>query len=299
MVEEITLHNKTLNTYIKLNRTNGAYFLDDDSPDWGTVQANQYSYPRLSSRIGAGLTNISAYTPRIINIIGWVINDTAGTIEQKKGVLNTFCNIFDELEILAGDYKITGYFGNSVIYPSESKNNNDCKCKFMIQVNCLQPMFEKGEISSSNATSELTQSWVFPWVLQENAFVFGTQQKYNYSILKNAGSVETGFTMEVSTSSNITGLYFTLGTQQFKLKGNYVLTPSTKLTISTVEGNKGIWKEVSGVKTKAFETLDLTSDFIQIPVGTSRLEFGCQSGSLSALDVKISFKPLYYLMEDA
>ena len=92
MVEEITLHNKTLNTYITLNRTNSDYYLDDNSPDWGTVQATQFTYPILSTGIGLGLTKITAHQQRIVNIVGWVINDRNSSIEKKKQALNTFCN---------------------------------------------------------------------------------------------------------------------------------------------------------------------------------------------------------------
>ena len=207
--------------------------------------------------------------------------------------------MFDEIEIFAGEYKINGYFYNSVIYPAEDKNNNDCKCKFMLTISCLQPMFEKGEITSGESTSELTPAWYFPWVIPENSFIFGSQQKYNYAMINNIGAVSTGFVMELTTSSNITGLSFSLGNQHFKLKSTYTLEPATKIIVSTVSGSQGIWKEISGTRTSAFDILDLTSDFIQLPVGKSKLEIDCEEGSISTLTVSISFKPLYYSMEDA
>ena len=298
MVDEVIIKNLTTNVTLVLNRTTSSFLLDDKSPDWGTVNATDVTYPNLASKIGVGIIRTSMNAVRQISFTGWIFNDANGTIEDKKEILNTFCNPFDSLRIESNGYTIEGHTSQPIVYSSDDSINNDCICKFIIYVTCPFPLFSKSA-EGTDDLSELEETFTFPWVIPESGFVFGIRTKQSSITINNLGTVATGFVMEVKTSGTIKGLSFTVGNQTLAVKPNYIFTSGKRIRISTVAGQIGIWlKTGNGEYEKAFNILDLDSDWIQLPIGLSTIQMSCSEGSLSTVDASVSVKYLYYAMEE-
>ena len=300
MVEEIKIQNLTTNAILTLNRTNSDYLLDDNSPDWGTVSAEDITYPLMSSGIGIGVTKTVLNSPRPVTIIGWIYNSPDNTIENKKKTLNSFCNPFDELEIRTGEYEIRGHFSQPILYSASDDSNNECICKFILYITCQVPMFNK--ISRSNTTNrgELQNSFMFPLVLPElQTYIFGYRIQDDTVILNNTGTVASGMIIELKTASSVQGLSLSIGNQEFSLKPSYILVPGVTIRINTISGSRGIWtKSGSGDFEYAFQIIDLDSDWLQAPVGLNELEIVCDEGSISALSVDVKLEELFYAMEN-
>lgn len=297
MVSEVLITNLTTNVKLKLDRQNSSFLLDDDSPDWGSINATDITYPFLSSHVGVGLTQTTLNVPRPISITGYVYNNAEGSIEVKKEILNSFCNPFDTLLIESDGYSIEGHMLQPVVYSSKEELNNDCLCKFVMYITCPFPLFAK-ENTDSQDTTELTKSFTFPWVIPQNNFVFGTRTRLNAITVNNKGTIATGFVMELKTSASIKGLSFTVGNQVLSLKSNYIFTTGQTIKISTIAGQIGIWlKSDGGEYASAFNILDLKSDWIQLPVGLSTIQISCSEGSITTLDASVVVNYLYYAME--
>lgn len=300
MVSEFIIRNLTTNVVLEFNRSTGPFLLDDDSPDWGSINSTDATYPLLSSYVGVGVSKITLNVPRPITIIGWLCNDGGGTIEAKKNILNAFCNPFDTLRITCGDYTIEGHTTQPIVYSNEEKFNNNILCKFMIYITCPFPLFAKESQDSSSDDSNVVKKFVFPFVIMANErYVFGYRTSVNQIAINNKGTIETGFVMELKTAALIKGLSFTLGNQVLALKSNYSFVSNKTIKISTMAGSRGIWiKTGVGEYEPAFDIIDLDSDWIQLPVGMNVIDIDCVQGSISSLDISIVTKFLYYAMED-
>lgn len=299
MVDAISIQNITSNIVITLNRLDAQFLLDDNSPDFGTINANDITYPLLSTYIGVGVSKTTLNQPRQITITGWICNDAQGTIEAKKRILNTFCNPFDLLKITCKEYTITGHMEQPILYPSNSALNNDCLCKFTMYITCPFPLFAK-ELETIKNTGAVNKNFIFPLVLTApKGFVFGERTKTNEMVINNVGTVETGFVVEISTTSTVKGLSFTINNQTLKLKDSYSLTSGKSVKISTVGGSRGIWLKIgNNAYVPAFEILDLSSDWLQLSVGLNTITLNCSEGSLTYVDISMFVNCLYYAMED-
>lgn len=301
MIEEITIVNSTLNQSITLNKTSAAFLLADDSAiDWGTISADISTYDSVS-RIGVGVNNISMATGRDISIVGWIVNDDNGTIEEKKSQLRTFCNPFDEITIVIGEYKIDGVFSQIVKYPSSNKENNEIICKFLIYIFCPNPLFSLVEKQEAVAYTVYKKSFVFPLVWQEEEpIVFGLRQGLGDFILTNSGTLDTGFEAYIYVADNITGLHITNLTNNsvLSIKSTVTLENGDIIYINTVFGKRSIkvGKSLDNLE-NAFSIFDLSSEFLQLLPGENQMQFSVDSGSVSALSAEFNVQPLFYALE--
>ena len=300
MVSEIFMQNLTTNMSMSMNRTNADFLLDDNSPDWGGIAADDMTYPFLSSGGGIGVIKTSMNNSRQVTIIGWIYNNESGTIEQKKDFLNKFCNPFDELKIVCNEYTLLGHFSQPIVYPNNDSDNNNCVCKFLLYITCPFPLFRKEISSADDINTGLTNSFYFPLVLpSESTYVFGSKVRDGNVPILNNGTIATGFVIYIKPISNITGLKLTLGNQIFKFKTNYTIAANKEVKISSVTGSMGIWlKSAGGSYESIFSAFDLSSDWLKAPVGLSNISLSCESGSVSAIDTIIELNELYYAMEE-
>ena len=299
MIEEIVLRNKTLSQSITLNKNASAFLLDDDQAiDWGTVTANISTYTS-TTRVGVGINNVSVSQGRKIAIVGWMINDDLGTIEDKKKQLNVFCNPFDEIQIEAGKYKIDARFEQAIKYTTKNNENNDIICKFLMYLFCSDPLFTLITPEEASDFVVYQKSFTFPWIwVQPEEIVFGLRHGLDNFALQNNGTISTGFRAYLYIGGNTTGLTITNHTtgEIFKLKSTVTLEEGDIIYIDTIEGSKTLKSGTSLDNLEnAFSALDLSSDFIQVIPGDNYISITATQG-FDAISAQFYVEPLFYAL---
>lgn len=302
MIEQIVLQNKTLSQSITLDKISSAFLLDNDKAiDWGEVPASISTYTSVT-RIGVGVNNVSISKGRKVSIIGWMINDDQGTIEEKKLQLNKFCNPFDEIQINAGEYKLQGHFEQAVKYTTKNKENNEIICKFLMYLFCDNPLFTLIQPQEASDYKLYQKSFVFPWIwVQPEEIIFGYRDGLSNFSMINDGTVATGFKGYLYISDSISGLKIKNNTtgEEFRLKSTVTLEDGDILYIDTTSGSKTIKVGTSLDQLEnAFYAFDLTSDFVQLLPGDNSFSITATSGDPNGLGAEFFVEPLFYALED-
>ena len=302
MIEEISILNKTLNQTILFNKSDAGFLLDNDNAiDWGYLNANISDYHTVS-RVGVGVNNVEVSEGRTISIVGWLINDSYGSIEEKKKQLNTFCNPFDDIVIYAGEYKITGSFNQTVQYSKQNKENNEIICKFMLRIFCADPLFTYKEPREAMSYEIYQKLFTFPliWITGED-IVFGVRPGLGDFSIENSGTLATGFEAYLYINSSVSGVSINNVTtgKSLRLKSTITFEPGDIIYINTVFGSRVIKTGTSlDDLTNAFQTFDLTSEFIEVLPGKNSMNISVESGEIGGIDARLYIEPLFYALED-
>lgn len=302
MIEEITIVNNTLNQSITLNKGLAKYLLDNDkSIDWGTVSAKINTYD-LVNRVGLGLTDINMSSGRNITITGWLIGDTDKTIEDKKRFLNSFCNPYNDITIIAGKYKIDGNFSEIIKYSNSNSENNEIICKFVMYIFCANPLFSLVDPEAKTEFDVYSKKFIFPLSLpSEKTFVFGLRQGLNDFILHNSGTLSTGLEVIMKFVNQVGGLSIKNETtgEELKLKSSVTMEAGDVLYINTIPGQRLIMQGTTEDNLQnAFSIFDVTSDFVQLQTGDNRLKLSATSGLVTNITAKFQVAPLFYALEE-
>lgn len=302
MIEEISIFNKTLNQTILFNKSEAGFLLDNDNAiDWGYLNASISDYHTVS-RVGVGVNNVEVSEGRNISIVGWLINDAYGTIEEKKKQLNTFCNPFDDIVIYAGQFKISGSFSQTVQYSKSNKENNEIICKFMLRIFCADPLFTYHDPQEATSYDTYQQLFTFPliWLTGED-IVFGIRPGLNEFSLENAGTLATGFEAYLTVNAAVAGVTITNTTtgKSLKLKSSVTFESGDIIYINTTFGARVIKVGQSlDSLTNAFQTFDLSSEFIEVIPGMNNMSVTVATGEIGSIDAQFYIEPLFYALEE-
>lgn len=302
MIEEISIYNKTLNQTILFNKSEAGFLLDNDNAiDWGYLNASISDYHTVS-RVGVGVNNVEISEGRNISIVGWLIDDSYGTIEEKKKLLNTFCNPLDDIVIYAGQFKISGSFSQTVQYSKSNKENNDIICKFMLRIFCADPLFTYHDPQEATSYEVYQQLFTFPlvWLTGED-IVFGIRPGLDDFTLENTGTLSTGFEAYLTVNAAIAGVTITNTTtgKSLKLKSSVTFESGDIIYINTVFGARVIKVGQSlDSLTNAFQVLDLTSEFVEVIPGQNNMSVTVDTGDIGSIDARFYIEPLFYALEE-
>lgn len=302
MIEEITIENQTLNQSILLTKSSSTFLLADDKAiDWGEIPATISTLSSVGQR-GTKTNYVSISSGRTVSIVGWVIEDDFGSISEKKTVLNTFCDILSKIRIIVGRYKLEGIFKQAIKYSTENRENNEIICKFMLQIFCENPFFTLVDSEETSSFKIYRNDFVFPLVWYQNSpIIFGLRQGLSNFILKNSGTISTGFEAYFYIGENITSLTISNATTggAFRLKSGVILESGDVLHINTTIGKRTIQVGSSVTElVNAFEIFDIDSDFLQIIPGENTIAISVISGDVQSLSAEFFVEPLFYAIEE-
>lgn len=251
-----------------MNSDDAEYLIDEGSIDWGTVTSTHHSY-NYPSQIGEFIsaTTIGA---RTISIVGWVIGSYE-EIRRKKALLNKFINPQQPVEIIAGGYSIVGSPDSQVKY-SNSTDNNDVMCRFIVSLYCNNPVFSSVDYSLVTVT-EIEPKFMFPLTIPTSGMQFGVRKVSLFTDLINDGSLTVGAKI-VFTADGIvnTPRLFNVVTMEY-VQINTTLHAGDVVTIDTNNGSRSVTAKISGIEQNFFGKFDYGSTWLQFPIGTTILGF--------------------------
>ena len=213
-----------------------------------------------------------------------------GDIEANRNFLYNFFDVKETVKIYyKNKYKdvfIYGYVRNFDF--DLFKNVQGC----LISIDCPRPFLQDVNTTVVDI-SKLTKGFKFPFSIEKKGVVisgFDSTKKVN---IKNDGEVTTGFIAELTTETvtvnnpvirnEDTGEY---------IKVNVEIKQYERLVINTNIGEKEVYKIVEGEKVNVLQNLDITSTWLQLRKGISRIAYYTDD-NMEAVTATITFNKKY------
>lgn len=303
MVNEIELYNTAQGINYKMNNDNATFLITDGSVDWGEVSCVHHTY-NFPTQIGQFLSSTTIGT-RGITIFGWIVGgqNNYADLKRKKSLLNAFISPLQPIEIRVGEYKITGIPESQVKYSKEYIENNEVMCKFLINLLCINPLFQSVNPIDVKAAQSVPK-FMFPLAIPSTSgMLFGLRESSLFSTIINTGSIPIGIivTFEANGVVNNPKL-FDVKTLEF-LKLNYNMATGDKIIISTVDGDRYVKAIIADVEYDYFDKLDIDSSWLQLSVGSNTIGYktdidGVENETYKNLSVTISYSISVFNIEE-
>lgn len=286
-----------------------------DSIEWDSPAVSMEKY-RVPFQIGNSLSGIIVESRKPV-LYGYVVADTSGKeyenvsvqeyysmqekeIRQKKGVLNKFISVYDDIVLSVEGYYITGRPTSPVKYSSTEKENNDVLCRFSVELECLDPMF----YVDSRAVSlfSTVRRFYFPGSIPAgDGIIFGELRSNNIAYIENNGDVETGIkiTIEAVSGSVINPVLRKAYTQEFLAFEGLIVSQGNTLLITTGEGkeNAVLHDVSSGEDITVVGYVDVKSTFLKAERGTTIYTYEADGGTESNGNVTIEVTDCFFNIE--
>lgn len=291
MVQDITLKNLVLDSELPLSTTTTDYFILD-SVDWGVIQASHQEYKYIG-QYGVTVVGHTLGT-RDIEIKGWVIANTEAEMTERKKVLNKFFNPLHLITLLYSKYGLDFYCQSTIKYGTESKENNEVICHWVIDGIAPDPFF-RNVYDSTFEASKVIGMFRFPLVFTQKSdnLLFGHIVNTTTFSAFNTGHVPAGFrlTLYARGGSVVNPVLTHIGKQQY-IKINKTLQQGDMVVIDTNRGNRSVIGISNGHRENWFMYKDLGSSWIMLDVGDNMLNYNADSG-IDLLDVTIDLNYKY------
>lgn len=314
MINEIVIENKRTEENIIINKDGSTGFVIDEM-DWDTPSISNESY-RVPFQIGETISStiVGIRKPKLT---GYVVSNELMPIgttwenyyeEQEKDIigfktgLNRFLNIYDDYEIIAGDYYLKCRLNEPIKYSVKESENNEVLCLFTAEFTCYNPMFFEVERSKSEFR-HVDKRFHFPLEIpQEIGIIISVEELSIIKTIENTGDVKAGF---VAVMKVINGEVkhpalrnLTTG-EQIKVFDSVVVDSfetEDYIVINTNNGEEDIYYyDSSEGKTKdLIGEITLDSSFFQLQKGENIVMYEVEDASTGQLEVTLYYDNQYF-----
>lgn len=299
MITNLKLKNLTTGAEITLDeKTLYGYILDGNKTDFDTVSSGRQTVKAIG-QIGSTVASISL-EGREPTITGWVTGPDVPTLQKRKALLNRLVNPLHRIQVSCYNdkYVISGVPLTSVAYAVPYSENNEIFCKFVINLTCENPCFERVEGNQLDIAI-WKPNFHFPLIIPKNPasqeVIFAFRSESLIGVIDNDGVADIGGIFIFSATGTVDNPYIlNLETQEI-LKCNLTMGTGDILTINTITGQIAatLYDSSQDTERNAYNNIDFpTSDFIQLYRGINRLRYGSDDDT-TALNVTIKYHPQY------
>lgn len=260
------------------------------SIDLGNIDAS------LSTYSGAGqkgkTVTARSYGSRDVTIEGHILADDAESMKTRKAVLQKVTvPTSDFWLVVDGEYKILLTANSTIEYNNNWYRNNEYLTSFTLDCTAYSPFFQTIEPVAANVTGWI-KDFHFPYTnVSGSTFTFGHNSESKIMDLDNESEVETGITISFKAiGGTIVNPYLQDVDSNKKLQVNTTLTAGQELQVNTAYGEKSVKNTTTG--TNLLYLLDLSSDWLQMPVGSSSFKYGYDDTSTGTLECNVTYTPL-------
>lgn len=314
MINEIVIENKRTEENITINKDGSTGFVIDEM-DWDTPSISNESY-RIPFQIGETISS-TVVGIRKPKLTGYVVSNKLMPIgttwenyykEQEQDIinlktrLNSFLNIYDDYEIIVGDYYLKCRLNEPIKYSIKESENNEVLCLFTAEFTCYNPMFFEVERSKSEFR-HVDKRFHFPLTIpQETGIIIGVEELSVTKTIENTGDVKVGFIVVMKVINGVvkhpTLRNLTTG-EQIKVFDSVVVDSfETKdyIIINTNNGEEDIYYyDSSEGKTKdLIGEITLDSSFFQLQKGENIVMYEVDDSSKGQLEVTLYYDNQYF-----
>lgn len=271
---------------IKFDRSN--YVLT--SADYGSVTAT-HSTAKGVEQIGERVVNTTLDT-RDVEIIGFIKAGSASDMEAKKAALYQMCDPRRPFQVMPdAATALTCYATDTVKFTASRLTNNERVARFVIDAVAHDPLFSDAA-ARYRKIAQWASNFLWPLQIPSTGFTFADRSDSLIAILENGGDVETGLLIHFTAGATVQNPKLTnVATGEF-IKLNRTLVAGETVVVNTNYGQEGVTSYIGDVVKDVINDLDLSSTFLQAPVGTSQLHYTAES-NVTSMTVTIYFNQRY------
>lgn len=271
---------------IKFDRSN--YVLT--SVDYGSIGAT-HSTAKGLEQIGERVVK-TALDTRPVEIVGFIKASSAADMEAKKAALYQMCDPRSPFQILPdAATALTCYAEDTVKFSASRLTNNERVARFVIDAVAHDPLFLDAA-ARYRKIAEWASNFIWPLVIPASGFTFADRTDSLIATLENGGDVETGLLIHFTAAASVENPKLTnVATGEF-IKLNRTLVAGETVVVNTNYGQEGVTSYNGDEVEDVINDLDLSSTFLQAPVGTSQLHYTAES-NVTSMTVSIYYYQRY------
>lgn len=263
--------------------------------DLGQVSGTHQTY-QYYNQVGGDIVGTKV-EKRPLSIAGWVLDGGTNDLQQRCDLLNAFISPVEDYELALKGKKIQFRPDKSIIYSPEYRQNNEKVRRFLIQATCPYPLFtdKQDTVAAFDSSGKMFH---FP-----NNFgrakpeVFGSQKKTYSTEVNNAGGFQTGMSIKLRFSGEVTNPRVKNLTTGGMVGVNRTFARGESLEISTLPGKKRMTLTSSDGKQEnmvRYRDIGTTWQKMVLSPGRNLLALDCDDlGQRDAMTVSVSYTPLY------
>lgn len=271
---------------IKFDKTN--YVIT--SEDYGSIGAT-HATAKGMNQIGGKVLG-TTLDDRPIEIVGFIKAKTPEEMKAKKAALYRMCDPRSPFLIYPDpETAIEVHTENTVQFSASKLENNGRVAKFTIAAIAADPLFRDAAMRYRKI-AEWNSNFYFPLVIPSTGFTFADRTESLITTLENNGDVETGLLIHFTASATVKNPTLTnLETGEF-IKLNRTLVAGETVVVNTNYGQESVTSYQGDDVEDTINDLDLSSTFLQAPVGASRFHYTA-ANNVSSMTVTIYFYQRY------
>jgi hypothetical protein len=243
--------------------------------------------------------NYRKFGTRDVTITGFVLADNPQSMNEKKGMLNRLASpLFNFYLVIDDTYQLELTSRTTVQYESAFYLHNEFLTKFTIEAVASMPFFTNTSLQSIDVRAVIPDfhfEKVFP---QGQTFIFGYYPYTRQFEVQNVGDVPVGAIYKITT--HVAGNPIQIGVRNyttgdsFIINFNQTLTTDQEIIFDTRYSHKTLTlvDHAAGTETNIIHMLTDTSEFMELPAGSSYLELVGEV-DIENYELFIDYEPLF------
>lgn len=267
---------------IRFDRSN--YVLT--SVDYGSIGAT-HSTAKGVEQIGERVVN-TTLDARDVEIVGFIKASSAEDMEAKKAALYQMCDPRRPFLILPdAETALECRASGTVKFSTSRLTNNERVARFVIDAVSYDPLF-RDAVARYRKIAEWASNFIWPLQIPATGFTFADRTDSLIATLENGGDVEAGLLIHFTAGATVENPKLTNVATGEYIKLNRTLVAGETVVVNTNYGQEAVTSYNGDEVADAINDLDLSSTFLQAPIGASQLHYTADS-NVTAMTVTIYY----------
>ena len=189
------------------------------------------------------------------------------------------------------EYYLIANLDSAVSFPEGNENQNEAWHKGTIYFTANDPYFYE-----KNSKKVEVASWIgsfeFPLEIVEDGIELGYREQSLIANVTNDGANDTGMIIQFKAQATVLNPSLININTYEELKLNFEMIGGDIIEVSTYKGQKSVTLIRNNVKSNIFNTLDLSSTFLELSPGDNLFRYNADEG-LDNLEISMTFNNKY------
>ncbi len=259
------------------------------SADYGSIGAS-HATAKGTGQIGDQVSS-STLDTRPVEIIGFIKAKSAEEMERKKAALYQMCDPRETFTVYPSPERALECRADGTVKFTASKLTNNARvAQFVIDATSHDPLF-RDAVEQARKIVEWEPNFIWPLEIYDG-FTFADRTEGLIATLDNGGDVATGLLIRFNAAATIPNPVLTNPATGEFIRLNRTMEAGEVVVVNTNYGQESVYSYQGDDVVDAINDLDLSSTFLQAPVGEIQLHFSADENT-DAMTVNIYYYQRY------
>ena len=259
------------------------------SADYGSIGAS-HATAKGTGQIGDRVSS-STLDTRPVEIIGFIKAKSAEEMERKKAALYQMCDPRESFTVYPSPERALECRADETVKFTASRLTNNARvAQFVIDATSHDPLF-RDAVEKARKIVEWEPNFIWPLEIY-HGFTFADRTAGLIATLENGGDVATGLMIRFTAAATIPNPALTNPDTGEFIRINRTMEAGEIVVVNTNYGQESVYSYKGDAVEDVINDLDLSSTFIQAPVGEIQLHFSADDNT-DAMTVNIFYYQRY------